>query len=40
MTTFPLENVKKLRQELATHPVYAAVKDMNDTTKRDVISIE
>ncbi len=30
VTTFPLENVKKLRQELATHPVYAAVKDMND----------
>ena len=30
MTTFPLDKVKKLRQELATHPVYAAVKDMND----------
>ena len=32
MTTFPLENVKKLRKELATHPVYAAVRDMNDLT--------
>lgn len=32
MTTFPLENVKKLRKELATHPVYAAVTDMNDLT--------
>lgn len=32
MTTFPLENVKKLRKELASHPVYAAVKDMNDLT--------
>ena len=30
MNAFPLENVKKLRKELATHPVYAAVKDMND----------
>lgn len=30
MTTFPLENVKRLRKELATHPVYAAVKDMDD----------
>ena len=32
MTTFPLENVKRLRKELATHPVYAAVKDMDDLT--------
>ncbi len=32
MSTFPLENVKKLRKELATHPVYAAVTDMNDLT--------
>jgi hypothetical protein len=32
LTTFPLENVKKLRKELATHPVYAAVTDMNDLT--------
>lgn len=32
MTTFPLENVKKLRKELATHPVYASVTDMNDLT--------
>lgn len=30
MTTFPLENVKKLREELAAHPVYEAVKDMDD----------
>jgi len=30
MTTFPLENVKSLRKELATHPVYAAVKDKDD----------
>jgi len=32
LTTFPLENVRKLRKELATHPVYAAVTDMNDLT--------
>ncbi len=32
MTTFPLENVKRLRKELATHPVYAAVQNMNDLT--------
>ena len=32
MTIFPLENVKKLRKELATHPVYVAVTDMNDLT--------
>lgn len=30
MTTFPLENVKKLRKELALHPVYASVKNMDD----------
>jgi hypothetical protein len=30
MTVFPLENVKKLRKELATHPVYSAVEDMDD----------
>lgn len=32
MTTFPLENIKKLRKELATHPVYTAVTDINDLT--------
>ena len=32
LTTFPLENVKCLRKELATHPVYAAVKDLDDLT--------
>jgi len=32
MTTFPLENVKRLRKELAMHPVYAAVTDMDDLT--------
>ena len=32
MSMFPLENVKKLRKELATHPVYAAVEDMSDLT--------
>jgi len=32
LTTFPLENVKKLRKELATHPVYAAVTDISDLT--------
>ena len=32
MTQFPLENVKRLRKELATHPVYAAVENMNDLT--------
>ena len=32
MTTFPLENIKKLRKELATHPVYASVTDINDLT--------
>tara|TARA_B110000046_G_C12984367_1_gene394868 strand:+ start:671 stop:1462 length:792 start_codon:yes stop_codon:yes gene_type:complete len=32
LITFPLENIKKLRKELANHPVYAAVTDMNDLT--------
>jgi len=32
MSKFPLENVKRLRKELATHPVYAAVQNMNDLT--------
>lgn len=32
MTNFPLENVKRLRKELAMHPVYAAVTNMNDLT--------
>lgn len=32
LKTFPLENVKKLRKELANHPVYSAVKDMDDLT--------
>lgn len=32
MTQFPLENVKRLRKELANHPVYAAVQNMNDLT--------
>ena len=32
MTNFPLEEVKRLRKELATHPVYAAVQDLNDLT--------
>ncbi|MDX1294836.1 MAG: DUF3050 domain-containing protein [Sulfurimonadaceae bacterium] len=32
MTTFPLDNVKKLRHELSIHPVYEAVTDMNDLT--------
>jgi hypothetical protein len=32
MIPFPLENVKRLRKELATHPVYATVADMNDLT--------
>lgn len=29
MTNFPLENVKKLREELALHPVYEAVKEIS-----------
>jgi hypothetical protein len=32
MTPFPLENVKLLRKELALHPVYGAVKNMDDLT--------
>lgn len=32
MTHFPLENVKLLRKELALHPVYAAVSNMDDLT--------
>jgi len=30
MTTFPLEEVKLLRKELAMHPIYTAVKDIDD----------
>jgi hypothetical protein len=30
LTTFPLENVKKLRKEFSSHPVYASVADMDD----------
>lgn len=29
---FPLENIKRLRKELAAHPVYGAVSDMDDLT--------
>lgn len=32
MSLFPLEKIKLLRKELATHPVYSAVQDMNDLT--------
>jgi hypothetical protein len=32
MATFPLEKIKRLRQELSTHPVYAAVSSMDDLT--------
>lgn len=32
MSPFPLENIKLLRKELAMHPVYAAVRDMDDLT--------
>jgi hypothetical protein len=32
MSDFPLDNIKKLRIELKNHPVYAAVKDMDDLT--------
>lgn len=32
MSTFPLENVKKLRKKLATHPVYASVSNMEELT--------
>lgn len=31
-TLFPLENVKRLRKELANHPVYAAVRNIDDLT--------
>ena len=30
MSAFPLDRIKLLRKELATHPVYAAVKNMDD----------
>ncbi len=32
MTPFPLENIKKLREELKNHPIYAAVSNMDDLT--------
>lgn len=32
MSIFPLEKIKLLRKELATHPVYAAVSDMEHLT--------
>jgi hypothetical protein len=32
MSLFPLEKIKQLRKELAMHPVYAAVQDMDDLT--------
>lgn len=32
MTIFPLENVRTLRKELAIHPVYDSVTDMEDLT--------
>lgn len=32
MTLFPLENIKKLRKELSSHPVYAAVSNIDDLT--------
>ena len=32
MATFPLEKIRLLRQELSTHPVYAAVSSMDDLT--------
>lgn len=32
MTLFPLENIKRLRKELAAHPVYAAVSNSDDLT--------
>lgn len=32
MADFPLEEVKRLRKELATHSVYAAVQNMSDLT--------
>ena len=32
MTNFPLEKIKQLREELAAHPIYAAVSDLEDLT--------
>jgi len=32
MTNFPLEKIKQLREELAAHPIYAAVRDLEDLT--------
>ncbi len=32
MAAFPLENIKRLRKELSSHPVYAAVSNMEDLT--------
>ncbi len=32
MATFPLEKIRQLRSQLAAHPVYAAVTDMDDLT--------
>jgi len=32
MANFPLEEVKRLRKELATHPVYAEVQNLHDLT--------
>ncbi len=32
MATFPLEKIRLLRQKLSTHPVYAAVSDIDDLT--------
>jgi len=32
MSQFPLEKIKLLRKELASHPVYGAVQDMDDLT--------
>ena len=42
MTTFPLENIKILRQELASHPIYSEVKTMDDLTlfmQRHIFSV-
>lgn len=32
MSVFPLEEITQLQEELAQHPVYSAVKDLNDLT--------
>ena len=32
MINFPLENIQKLRKELANHPIYTAITDINDLT--------